>query len=101
MRLPGLELARQTPIEALASLRSSPQGISPVEAARRLAEFGPNSIQAAARQPLWLQLLKEFSHFFALILWLAAGLAFVAEGFEPAQGMLELGFAIVGVVVVN
>ncbi|HET6718399.1 MAG TPA: cation-transporting P-type ATPase, partial [Rhodocyclaceae bacterium] len=101
MGLPGLELARQSPAAALAALRSSVQGIAPAEAVRRLAEFGPNRIQAVARPPLWLQLLKEFSHFFALILWLAAGLAFVAEGFEPAQGMLELGFAIVGVVVVN
>jgi sodium/potassium-transporting ATPase subunit alpha len=101
MGLPGLELARQSPAAALLSLRSSPQGIDPAEAARRLAEFGPNRIQAVARQPLWLQLVKEFSHFFALILWLAAGLAFVAESFDPAQGMFELGFAIVGVVVVN
>ena len=36
-----------------------------------------------------------------VILCLAAGLAFVAEWREPGQGMAILGFAIMGVLVIN
>jgi sodium/potassium-transporting ATPase subunit alpha len=99
--LPGLSIAHQPPAAALAALGSGPQGLAAAEAQRRLAEFGPNRVEAAAREPLWLALLREFTHFFALVLWLAAGLAFLAEHFESGQGMAELGIAIVGVIVVN
>jgi sodium/potassium-transporting ATPase subunit alpha len=94
-------IAQQSPDEALKALGSRPQGLSAAEAQRRLVEFGPNRVAAVARDPVWLLLLSEFIHFFALILWLAAALAFLAEHFEPGQGMLELGFAIVGVIVIN
>ncbi len=99
--LPGMSIAHQTHEAALSALGSSWQGLAGPEVKRRLAEFGPNQVEATAREPLWLLLLREFSHFFALILWLAAGLAFLAEHFEPGQGMAELGLAIVGVIVVN
>ena len=36
-----------------------------------------------------------------MILWIAAALAFFAEWREPGQGMATLGFAIVGVIVIN
>jgi sodium/potassium-transporting ATPase subunit alpha len=99
--LPGISIAHQAPDAALVALGSSLQGLTQHEAQRRLTEFGPNQVEATAREPLWLTLLREFSHFFALILWLATGLAFLAEHFEPGQGMTELGLAIVGVIVVN
>ncbi|MDP5239605.1 cation-transporting P-type ATPase [Uliginosibacterium sp. 31-16] len=97
----GMHIAQQSPEAALAALGSSAQGLSAAEAARRLAEFGPNQVTAVAREPLWLTLAREFSHFFALILWLAAGLAFFAERFQPGEGMATLGWAIVGVILVN
>jgi sodium/potassium-transporting ATPase subunit alpha len=99
--LPRMSIAHQTNEAALSALGSSRQGLTGPEVKRRLVEFGPNQVEATAREPLWLMLLREFSHFFALILWLAAGLAFLAEHFEPGQGMAELGLAIVGVIVVN
>jgi magnesium-transporting ATPase (P-type) len=46
-------------------------------------------------------LLKEFVHFFSLILWVAAGLAFVAEWSAPGQGMAKIGYAIVAVILVS
>ena len=101
MKSSGLSIAQQTPEVALLALRSGAQGLSAAEARRRLEEFGFNRVEAVPREPLWLTLLREFSHFFALILWLAAGLAFLAAHFAPGQGMAELGLAIVGVIVVN
>ncbi len=87
--------------QALESLASSPQGLPRAEAEKRLQEFGPNSVQALPQEPLAFAFLKEFTHFFALILWLAAGLAFFADHRDPGQGMATLGWAILGVILVN
>lgn len=87
--------------EALASLKTSAAGLAPAEAARRLAEFGPNHVEEVPRENLLLTFVREFTHFFALILWIGAALAFAAEHFDPGQGMAKLGLAIVGVIIVN
>ncbi|MDO8465173.1 MAG: cation-transporting P-type ATPase [Gallionella sp.] len=93
--------------EFYAHLHSGAQGLSQAEAARRLARYGANRIEEIAAQPLiaWLpfagKLIREFTHFFALILWLAAGLAFVAEWKNPGQGMATLGYAVLGVILIN
>ena len=42
-----------------------------------------------------------FRSFFALILWLAAALAFFAESRQPGGGMATLGYAILGVILIN
>lgn len=94
-------LASQSVETTLKNLGSSASGLSAGEARRRLGEFGANRVEAVAGEPLWLLFVREFGHFFALILWLAAGLAFFAAYADPGQGMLQLGLAIVGVIVVN
>ena len=94
-------LASQSVETTLKSLGSSASGLPAGEARRRLGEFGQNRVEAVAGEPLWLLFAREFGHFFALILWLAAGLAFFAAYADPGQGMLQLGLAIVGVIVVN
>jgi sodium/potassium-transporting ATPase subunit alpha len=87
--------------EAFASVQTTPAGLSTAEAQWRLAEFGRNEVARVEREPLVLTFFKEFGHFFAIILWIAAALAFVAEWRDPGQGMAALGFAIIGVVVIN
>jgi calcium-translocating P-type ATPase len=58
-------------------------------------------VEEVREERLLLTFAKEFTHFFALILWLAAVLAFVAEWSDPGQGMATLGYAIVGVIIIN
>ncbi|HEX8964390.1 MAG TPA: cation-transporting P-type ATPase [Rhodocyclaceae bacterium] len=101
MQSSGIHIAHLDSQAALASLGSGPGGLTDQEAARRLAEFGPNRIEAVAGEPIWLALGKEFTHFFALLLWFAAALAFYAERFGPGEGMAQLGIAIVAVIAVN
>lgn len=96
-----MKIHQLTTEEVFASLQSGTGGLSAMEAQRRLVEYGINEIAKVERAPVWLGFLKEFGHFFAVILWVAAALAFVAEWREPGQGMGTLGFAIVGVVVIN
>ncbi|HYU59014.1 MAG TPA: cation-transporting P-type ATPase [Actinomycetota bacterium] len=80
--------------DALALLRSSDDGLSPDEAAARLARVGPNELPRPHGPGLVRQLLDQLVHFFALMLWAAAALAFVG-------GMPQLGVAIIVVVLVN
>jgi sodium/potassium-transporting ATPase subunit alpha len=87
--------------DALKRLQSSPDGLLSAEANRRLLEFGPNQVEKVRGEPLILRFLKGFTHFFALILWIAAGFAFFAEWNDPGKGMATLGFAILGVILIN
>jgi len=96
-----VHIANLSVADALNSLRTSAEGLSSVEAQRRQREYGANRIEEARGVPLWRQFLREFSHFFALILWVAAGLAFFAESRNPGEGMWQLAIAIVAVIVIN
>ncbi len=96
-----MKIHHLTVVDALGSLKSGPEGLTNTEALRRLAEFGANEVEEVAREALLLTFAREFTHFFAIILWIAAALAFFAEWREPGQGMATLGFAIVGVVLIN
>lgn len=69
-------------------------GLTSVQAAELLKQAGPNLIPAEKPLPQWRKLWGELTHFFALMLWCAAGLAFLAD-------MPQLGVAIIVVVLVN
>ncbi|WP_460993899.1 cation-translocating P-type ATPase [Sinomonas soli] len=73
---------------------SAPVGLSDADVAELRARYGPNSLPRERVRPWWARLGAELAHFFALMLWTAAILAFVA-------GMPQLGWAIAAVVVIN
>ncbi len=80
--------------DALQMLHSSREGLSVEDAAARLEIAGPNELPKPHGPSLPRQFAGQLVHFFALMLWVAAGLAFVG-------GMPALGVAIVVVIVVN
>ncbi len=89
--------AGETPLvgdEIFALLASSRSGLSRAEAARRLERCGPNQLERVRRRSLVARLLEQFVSFFAVLLWVGGGLAFLA-------GMPELGWAIFAVILVN
>ncbi|NYZ14879.1 cation-transporting P-type ATPase [Azospirillum sp. RWY-5-1] len=90
-----------SPEQVLAGLRSGGHGLTTREAARRLGRFGANTLKAPRREPMAVRLLRSFTHFFALLLWLAAALAAVAEIRQPGEGMGLLAIAVVAVILVN
>ncbi len=92
---------RVSAVEALASLRSSMNGLTSAEAEVRQREFGPNRLIRARHRPAIVQLLAQLTHFFALILWTAAALALLAEYRNPGSGMRALAEAIVAVILIN
>ncbi len=76
------------------ALRSTLQGLSQLEAQRRLERYGANRLPILRRRPLLLRFVDQLVHFMALLLWVAGGLAFAA-------GTPQLGWAIWAVVLIN
>ena len=82
-------------------LRSRSGGLTALEVEARRHEVGPNRLQPPSRWR-WLRLLaKHFINFFSLLLYLAAIVCFVADAIEPGMGMGLLGWALLGVAVLN
>lgn len=69
-------------------------GLTATEAAERLARDGRNVLPPPRRPSALRRFVKELTHFFALMLWVAAVLGFIA-------GMPQLGVAIIVVIVLN
>jgi Ca2+-transporting ATPase len=62
--------------ETLAALASQPEGLSPEEAAERLARYGPNHFRASRPVSAWAVLLRQFRSVIVVLLSAAAGIAF-------------------------
>ena len=90
------------PVEdVLSRLETGAGGLSPDEAQRRLAHYGRNVLLEPDRYSLLRGLVGHFTHFLALLLWIAAGLSFAADLMRPREGMATLGWAILGVIGIN
>ena len=87
-------LATLPPEAVLRELGVDAGGLSHEEAAARLELAGPNRLPQARGPGLPRQFAAQLLHFFALLLWVAAVLAFVGQ-------MPQLGWAIIAVVIVN
>jgi sodium/potassium-transporting ATPase subunit alpha len=87
--------------DVLRSLVTSKNGLTEEEARKRLIEFGPNEIKEVKKTSLSMKFIKQFTHLLAILLWIGAGLAFLSEYLRPGEGMLTLGLAILGVIVIN
>jgi sodium/potassium-transporting ATPase subunit alpha len=87
--------------EVFGLLRSRPEGLGDREADERRREVGPNGLEPPSRWR-WLQGLgKQFIKFFSILLDIAALACFVADAIQPGEGMGLLGWALLGVSVLN
>jgi calcium-translocating P-type ATPase len=78
----------------LRDLRSSSEGLSSREAARRLIQYGPNELRRRGGRRWPGELARQLTHPLALLLWLAAGLSF-------AVGNQTVGIAVLLVILLN
>ncbi len=85
------------PIETIYSrLASSPAGLTEAEASRRLAEFGPNELEATRRISPWALLLAQFKNVLLIILLVATALsAFLGHGVEAIAISVIVLFSVV------
>lgn len=96
-----MKIQQLTIDEAIKSLNSNFSGLTEEEANFRLQEYGPNLIEEVKKKHILLLFLDQFISFFAIILWIAAGLALFAEYSGSSPGMATLGYAIIGVIFIN
>jgi hypothetical protein len=89
----GGEAALDEPV-LFAVLGTRRTGLEAAEASRRLTACGPNQIERVARHSLASRFAAQFTSFFALLLWIGGGLAYLAA-------LPELAWAIMAVIAVN
>ena len=78
----------------LQSLESGQLGLSSREAERRLRQFGENRIERATKRAWGRELLRQFTHPLAILLWFASFLAWLS-------GAVPIAVAIVAVIFIN
>jgi sodium/potassium-transporting ATPase subunit alpha len=96
-----MDIYRLSEQDALKTLETSVGGLSAENARKRLTRYGVNRLPEPAGLSMSSKLIRQFTHFLAILLWIAASLAFLADFLKPREGMGTLGWAIVGVVVIN
>lgn len=84
------------PVETVFShLQCTPTGLTSAEAARRLAQCGPNELQATRRISPWAILLQQFKNVLIIILLIAVGLsALLGHGIEAIAITVIVLFAV-------
>jgi sodium/potassium-transporting ATPase subunit alpha len=87
--------------EVWSLLRSRTEGLHADEVAARLAELGPNTLREPPRFGWLRTLFAQFANLFSILLDVSAVLCFVADRMQPGEGMGVLGWALVGVAVLN
>jgi sodium/potassium-transporting ATPase subunit alpha len=96
-----MKISSLTTEEVFSSLVTPANGLSEEEAASRLQEYGYNVISGVKKTHLIVRFFGQFTHFLAILLWIAAFLSFFSEYLHPGEGMLHLGLAIVAVIAIN
>ncbi len=87
--------------QLLEKYRTSENGLSILDAQRRLSDFGANEIQEKEKKSYIKEYLKQYTQFFAILLEVAAFLAFIANSYVPNEGNDILGYAIIAAVIIN
>lgn len=97
-----IEASARRPLdELLAQLRSSKDGLAADDALRRMGEHGPNVLPEPKRITLTRKALAQFRNLFNVLLIIAALLSFATGWASHDTGSVQLGFAIMGVVVLS
>ena len=83
------------------SLKTNPDGLSTNDADQRLQENGCNVLPEKKKRRLYRKLLTQFKNLFNILLLIAALLSFITGWTSNDVGSLEMGVAILGVVILS
>ena len=89
------------PEQVYAYLHTSPEGLGSADVTERLAHIGPNRFEIVDRWKLLRSLARQFTNFFAILLFLSAIVCFIAHRINPGENMALLGWAVTGVAIFN
>jgi sodium/potassium-transporting ATPase subunit alpha len=87
--------------EVLHELKTAEEGLTENEATKRLLDFGKNVIAEKKRVPKLFQFASHLVNWFALLLWVAGGLAILASRLGEDVSMANVGYAIIAVIIIN
>ncbi len=96
-----MDIQRREPQDVFDELGTSRDGLTQAEVESRYEHFGRNEVKKRETTPLWKRFVSQLTNFFALLLWTAAIMALIGEVLSPGEGMLNLGLALVAVVLIN
>jgi sodium/potassium-transporting ATPase subunit alpha len=82
-------------------LHSRAAGLSAEEVGERLAHVGPNRFDLPDRWKTLRSFTGQFTHFFTILLFVAAAICFVAHRVNPVESMDILGWALFFVALLN
>ncbi len=90
------------PVEAVFNaLNTRPEGLSSREIIERRDQIGANSLEVD-RGFWWLDsLIRQFTNFFTILLDISAAICFFAHYIQPGEQMDILGYALLGVSILN
>lgn len=88
---------------AYQALDVTARGLSAASVADRQKRWGPNTLPSVRRYHGLQRLAAQFTDMFAVVLLVSAGVTFLAYSLQDPRdpGTIRLGFAILGVVVLN
>ncbi|KAI0469163.1 hypothetical protein F4859DRAFT_516514 [Xylaria cf. heliscus] len=95
----GIRAPHALPVDQLEQLleTDASHGLSPAEAARRLAEYGPNTVKAAKGLSAWKILLRQVSNSLTVVLILVMALSFAIHDY--AEGGVITAVIVLNIVV--
>ncbi|HVG36373.1 MAG TPA: cation-transporting P-type ATPase, partial [Thermoplasmata archaeon] len=82
-------------------LHTGPEGLSASDADSRLREFGPNELPSARKPGVLDKISIQLRNLFNVLLLVASALSFVTGLVYGDSGSVQMGFAILGVVLFN
>lgn len=85
----------------IADLGSSLDGLTSAEAKNRLQKYGPNVLPAAKKASVTEKFLVQFKNLFNVVLLVASALSFISGWYYSDPTSFQMGFAVLGVVLVN
>ena len=84
------QIWQQSGQDLLAALETTPQGLRSDQAARRLAEYGPNELREGGRKSTLRIFLEQFADFLVIILIIAAVISAVLGNVESTVVILAV-----------
>ncbi|WP_419174738.1 cation-translocating P-type ATPase [Desulfosediminicola sp.] len=94
-------ISHLSPDEVFQHLNSRPTGLRQEEVEERLAHVGQNRFDRPDRWKNVRSLVHQFTNFFTLLLLLSALICLVAHHVNPGESMDVLGWALLGVALIN
>ena len=96
-----LEIQNLIPEEVFSVLGGRSDGLTNSEVQERLLQVGKNTFEVRDRWKWIRSLIKQLTNFFTILLNVSAAICFVAHHIQPGESMNVLGWALLGVSLLN